>query len=219
MWCCLFSSWMLGTKAVCAPACVTWMSASGFSLLRISAASCCFSSSTMEAKVTGEERGGLPAAPSTQGLKEVKHTRRVTWLIRGKAGRTKQENQGSTIHWQMQRRFHNWSWNVALRFKEIWIKTTLTHLHHHIMTTRETYFVQSQNLKFTKNYKSQSPMPLHLVSLKSPKCPPFAPKGVNSVVCRGLGDIQVRKRFCPQRTRLHWWRIWSRIWYDPVSLN
>ncbi len=45
------------------------MSASGFSLLRISAASCCFSSSTMEAKVIREERGGLPTAPSTQGLR------------------------------------------------------------------------------------------------------------------------------------------------------
>lgn len=44
------------------------MSASGFSRLRINAASCSFSSSTMEAKVTREERGGLPTAPSTQGL-------------------------------------------------------------------------------------------------------------------------------------------------------
>lgn len=48
---------------------ITWMSASGFSRLRISAASCCFSSSTMEAKVTREEGGGLPTAPSTQGLR------------------------------------------------------------------------------------------------------------------------------------------------------
>lgn len=44
---------------------VTWMRASGFSRLRISAACCCFSSSTMEAKVTVEGRGGLP----TQGLR------------------------------------------------------------------------------------------------------------------------------------------------------
>lgn len=48
---------------------ITWMSASGFSRLRISASSCCLSSSTMEAKVTGEEGGGLPTAPSTQGLR------------------------------------------------------------------------------------------------------------------------------------------------------
>ncbi|MEQ2188014.1 hypothetical protein GOODEAATRI_010591 [Goodea atripinnis] len=47
----------------------TWMSASGFSRLRINAASCCFSSSTMEAKVTMEERGGLPTAASNQGLR------------------------------------------------------------------------------------------------------------------------------------------------------
>lgn len=46
--------------------CYTWMSASGFSRLRISAASCCFSSSTMEAR---DERGGLPTAPITQGLR------------------------------------------------------------------------------------------------------------------------------------------------------
>lgn len=50
---------------------ITWMSASGFSRLRISAASCCLSSSTMEAKVTGEEGGGLPTAPSTHGLRSV----------------------------------------------------------------------------------------------------------------------------------------------------
>lgn len=50
---------------------ITWMSASGFSRLRISAASCCLSSSTMEAKATGEEGGGLPTAPSTQGLRGV----------------------------------------------------------------------------------------------------------------------------------------------------
>lgn len=48
---------------------ITWMSASGFSRLRISASSCCLSSSTMEAKVTGEVGGGLPTAPSTQGLR------------------------------------------------------------------------------------------------------------------------------------------------------
>lgn len=47
---------------------VTWMRASGFSRLRIRAACCCFSSSTMEAKVTVEYRGGLPTGPSTQGL-------------------------------------------------------------------------------------------------------------------------------------------------------
>lgn len=48
----------------------TCISARGFSRLRMSAASCSFSCSIMEAKVTAEAAGGLYIGPKTQGLVE-----------------------------------------------------------------------------------------------------------------------------------------------------
>lgn len=47
---------------------VTCINARGFSRLRTSAASCCFSSSTMDAKVIAVAAGGLPTCPHTHGL-------------------------------------------------------------------------------------------------------------------------------------------------------
>lgn len=63
---------------------VTWMRASGFSRLRISAACCCFSSSTMEAKVTVEGRGGLPTQGlrGTDGTEGQRERARSGWMLR-----------------------------------------------------------------------------------------------------------------------------------------
>lgn len=48
----------------------TWIKAKGFSRLLISAASCCSSSSTIDAKVTGATIEGAVNEEDSQGLKE-----------------------------------------------------------------------------------------------------------------------------------------------------